>query len=263
MRALATAPDATGLIALASFVPAAAPTGHVVPPLPGPASTDGADHVGVRAVLSSPAVYDAFQWLMGGHVGRTDFARTMVRAAPGLRACSTSAAAPGTCSTTCRPACTITAGTSARRTSPPRARALAAGGSSACGLLTEAEVAAEPPYDVVIASGVLHHLDDGEVRALARLARLAVRAGGRFVSIDPVMTTRPDTRSRASWSRATAASTCARPRPTSRWSGRRSTTLTGMVRHRRWVPYTHWMMEATWRPAAARRSDAGADQRRS
>jgi hypothetical protein len=29
---------------------------------------------GLRAVLSSPAVYDTFQRLMGGHVGRTDFA---------------------------------------------------------------------------------------------------------------------------------------------------------------------------------------------
>lgn len=43
------------------------------------------------------------------------------------------------------------------------------------------------PFDIVLASGLLHHLDDEAVGELMQLVRLALRAGGRFAAIDPVM----------------------------------------------------------------------------
>ena len=132
------------------------------------------------------------------------------------------------------------------------------------GLVTEAKIAAEPPYDVVIASGVLHHLDDGEVGALARLARGAVRAGGRFVSIDPVL---------AAGQHPLARFLVSRDRGQHVRTGQAYLDLvrpafddtTGVVRHRRWVPYTHWMMEAVRYAGAATPTTAppAADQRRS
>ena len=39
-------------------------------------------------------------------------------------------------------------------------------------------------YDIVLALGVLHHLEDDEAVKLCTLAREALRPGGRFVSID-------------------------------------------------------------------------------
>lgn len=40
------------------------------------------------------------------------------------------------------------------------------------------------PFDTVIANGLLHHLDDGEVLALLHLARGWLGAGGRLVTLD-------------------------------------------------------------------------------
>ncbi len=140
---------------------------------------------GVRAILSSPRVYDTFQRLMGGHVGRTDFASTMIRAASGTRVLDVG------CGTGDLLAYLPTGVTyhgwdiSEAYISSARAR-FGTRGAFHAGLLREADVDREAPYDIVIASGVLHHLDDAEVVAFARLARRAVRDGGRFVSIDPV-----------------------------------------------------------------------------
>jgi SAM-dependent methyltransferase len=39
-------------------------------------------------------------------------------------------------------------------------------------------------FDVVIAHGVLHHLDDGQARILLRVARRALTRGGRLVTFD-------------------------------------------------------------------------------
>ncbi len=199
---------------------------------------------GIRAVLSSPAVYDRFQGLMGGRVGRTDFAQHMVRAAAGMRlldiGCGTGELLdylpPGVHYhgwDISEPYLTAARGRFGAR------------GTFRCGLVTENEIAAESPYDVVIASGLLHHLDDDGARALARLARLALRAGGRFVSIDPVIASGQHPLARFLISRdrgqhvraAQAYLDLVRPA---------FDHTTGVVRHRRWVPYTHWMMEATW-----------------
>lgn len=40
-------------------------------------------------------------------------------------------------------------------------------------------------FDLVLAIGLLHHLDDARVRELAGLARSYLRPGGRFFAIDP------------------------------------------------------------------------------
>jgi len=48
----------------------------------------------------------------------------------------------------------------------------------------EARVEESGSYDLVMADGVVHHLDDGEARALFRLARAALKPGGRLVTKD-------------------------------------------------------------------------------
>jgi SAM-dependent methyltransferase len=40
-------------------------------------------------------------------------------------------------------------------------------------------------YDVVIASAILHHLDDEEARALFAIAKSALKPGGRLITVDP------------------------------------------------------------------------------
>ena len=47
--------------------------------------------------------------------------------------------------------------------------------------------ALEGGFDLAIAIGVLHHLDDLEARTLVDLARHQLRPGGRLVTLDPVL----------------------------------------------------------------------------
>lgn len=204
---------------------------------------------GIRAMLSSPRVYDTFQRLMGGHVGRTDFATSMVRASGGMRVldigCGTGDLLhylpPGIAYDGWDP--------SPDYIDAARER-FGGRGTFHSGLLGEPDVLNAAPYDVVIASGVLHHLDDAEVVAFAKLASSAVRGGGRLVSIDPVFEPGQHplaryliTRDRGQHVRSRAAYVTLLQQV--------FPTVTGVLRHRRWVPYTHWMMEAT-RPAPAR-----------
>jgi SAM-dependent methyltransferase len=52
-------------------------------------------------------------------------------------------------------------------------------------------VSAPPPlqggFDIAIAIGVLHHLDDAEAGTLVDLAREQLRSGGRLITLDPVL----------------------------------------------------------------------------
>ncbi len=52
-----------------------------------------------------------------------------------------------------------------------------------CADVTRADVEASA-YDIVMAIGVLHHLDDEQARVLIALARRALVTGGRFISFD-------------------------------------------------------------------------------
>lgn len=50
-----------------------------------------------------------------------------------------------------------------------------------------------PPFDIALAIGVLHHLDDHQVAALFPMIARVLRPGGRLVSLDPCHT-RPQSR---------------------------------------------------------------------
>lgn len=52
-------------------------------------------------------------------------------------------------------------------------------------------------FDVAITLGVLHHLDDGEVATALASVRRALNPGGRFVALEPVYT--PDQSRIAKW----------------------------------------------------------------
>lgn len=55
-----------------------------------------------------------------------------------------------------------------------------------CKCLDEEVLQEQAPFDVVIAIGVLHHLDDVEAAGLFKLANSALKPGGRVITVDPV-----------------------------------------------------------------------------
>lgn len=51
----------------------------------------------------------------------------------------------------------------------------------------DVDPAAVGDFDLVLAEGVLHHLDDALAARAVKLARAVLRPGGRFVTLDPVL----------------------------------------------------------------------------
>lgn len=115
-------------------------------------------------------------------------------------------------------------------------------GQFACRMLEESELAGILPFDIVLASGLLHHLDDDTARNVLRLARLALKPGGRFVSIDPVFAADQNRIARILVTRDRGQNV--RDAEGYLALARHEFHLVeGMVRHRTWIPYTHWIME--------------------
>jgi SAM-dependent methyltransferase len=54
-----------------------------------------------------------------------------------------------------------------------------------CQRVGEEQLTETDRYDVVLAVGLLHHLDDDEARHLCQLARARLAPGGRFLTVDP------------------------------------------------------------------------------
>lgn len=100
-------------------------------------------------------------------------------------------------------------------------------------------------FDVVIAHGILHHLDDEEVKALFKIARTAMKPGGRLLTFDGCFSDDQSWMSRFFVSRD-------RGRHVRRWEAYEALALTVFehvavtIRHDLIrIPYTHIIMECT------------------
>jgi SAM-dependent methyltransferase len=58
-----------------------------------------------------------------------------------------------------------------------------------CGTMEDVGRDIKGPFDIALAIGVLHHLDDAEVQALCRQVAARLAPGGRFITIDPAFVT--------------------------------------------------------------------------
>jgi len=59
-------------------------------------------------------------------------------------------------------------------------------GSFRCERVEAATVSGHGAYDIVLANGIVHHLDDAEAGRLFEVAHLALRPGGRLITYDNV-----------------------------------------------------------------------------
>lgn len=142
----------------------------------------GQNTSGIRSVLSTAWGYSAFQNLVGAKGARLALARTFIQAQPKERILDIGCG-PGEIlehlgdvdylGFDANPAYID----AARRRYGERGRFM-------CQVVEEAGLKGEQEFDIVLALGVLHHLDDDAARELFSLAQGSLRPGGRLVSID-------------------------------------------------------------------------------
>jgi SAM-dependent methyltransferase len=204
---------------------------------------------GIRAMLSHPLVYSSLQRLMGAEKLRVRNVQNHVRPFPGMRildlGCGTAEYLNAL------PTDIVYVGYDMSPLYIAAARKRFGGrGTFHCGLLERAEVATLEPFDLVLGTGVLHHLDDEAARRFMSVASAALKPGGRIFTVDPCYAPGQNPIARFLISRD-------RGQHVRDVEGYRSlprglaVEVTGTLIHRAWIPYTHWHMECRLLAAGA------------
>lgn len=197
---------------------------------------------GIRAIFSSPIIYSVFQNIMGAHDVRTTLVEEFVRPFSGCAILDIG----------CGPADILTylpevdyCGFDISDAYIARAnKRFGLRGKFFCQELTHADVEKMPQVDIVLALGLLHHLDDESAIGVLQLASQALKPGGRLLTFDPCFDAEQNlisrflvgidrgqnVRTRAGYE-SIASAVFESPRVE--------------VRHRAWIPYTHCFMECT------------------
>lgn len=197
---------------------------------------------GIRAIFSSPAIYSAFQNIMGARAFRIRFVEEFVRPFPGCTILDIG----------CGPADILAhlpevnyQGFDVSDAYIARARArFGQRGKFCCKELVRSDVEKMPQADIVLALGLLHHLDDATALHVMRLAFQALKPGGRLLTFDPCFDAgqNPVSRFLVGIDRGQNVRTKAG------YESMANTVFESPrveVRHRAWIPYTHCFMECT------------------
>jgi len=135
----------------------------------------------MRSLLEQPRIYSLFRRLVGRDTARLVYAREHLRLEPGQRVLDLGCG-PGDI-LQFLPAVQYV-GYDINPAYIERARRrFSARGEFHCRAVTE-DLAPSPPFDLVVAHGLLHHLDDAAARTLFKVARRALKPGGRLVTFD-------------------------------------------------------------------------------
>ncbi len=199
-------------------------------------------NTGIRSVLAHPAVYDVFQALMGADRGRRELVTQHIRPVEGMRlldiGCGTARILDYL------PPLTYHGFDLSQEYIDVAVARYRERGTFRCAMVEEATLQDEPSYDLVLAVGVLHHLDDEAVLKLLGLAKSALKEGGRLVTLDPCFERdqNPIARFLVSKDRGQNVRSAEQYREL---GGNVFEQVTGEVKHRSWIPYTHWIMECT------------------
>lgn len=138
---------------------------------------------GLRSVLAIPAVYSAFQRVLGADQVRTYFTEKFIRPFAGCSILDVG----------CGPADMLEYftdvdywGVDISESYIHKAeKKYGVKGKFFCQELTAFEVDNLPQFDIVLALGVLHHLDNEAAVKVIQLANKALKLGGRLLTLDP------------------------------------------------------------------------------
>lgn len=195
---------------------------------------------GLRSILSLPFIYTTFQNLMGAHKSRQAFVADFVKPIAGMKVLDIG----------CGPADILDYfprveywGFDISEDYISQAgKKYGARGNFRCQHLQTKDLDELPSFDVVLALGLLHHLDDDEALGVMKLASAALKEGGKLLTVDPCFDSSqsPVARFLVRNDRGQNVRDKAGYEKLARVVFEK---LNIEVRHQSWIPYTHCFME--------------------
>lgn len=195
---------------------------------------------GVRAILSHPFFYSALQSVMGAHKARHNFSVNYVKPFPGMKILDIG----------CGPAdildylpnvdywgYDISEAYVAKANKRFRQRA-----RFNCKQLQFEDLAKLPKFDVVLALGLLHHLDDSLALVVLQLAHEALKPGGRLLSVDPCLDPSQNAVARF-LVRNDRGQNVRNKEGYKALAVKAFVSIRIIVHNQTWIPYTHCLME--------------------
>lgn len=197
---------------------------------------------GVRKILAKPAIYNMMQWLMGASKIRTEFVRDYVKPSRGDSILDIGC---GTADILCfLPDDINYFGFDQSDVYIEHARdRFADRGQFSTAFVDDIALKSLPKMDIVLASGLIHHLDDDNVKTLLVTALHALRPGGRLVAIDPCYVRGQSTIAR--WLIDRDRGNNVRSQDSYKALAEAvftNNTIESRVSHRNWIPYTHHIL---------------------
>ncbi len=199
---------------------------------------------GFRSIFSQPAIYNLAQRLVGAEKARRQLVNNFFPAMEGLRmldiGCGTAEILQHL------PDQMSYYGFDASKAYIAKAeQRFGSRGTFRAELVREAVLDNLEPFDLILAFGLLHHLDDNEAEALFKLAATALKSGGKLVTIDPayVVDQHPLARWIISKDRGQNIRT---PEAYSALASKHFQQIFTSVRHDLlYIPYSHTILECT------------------
>lgn len=196
---------------------------------------------GLRAVLTNSTIYEALQKITGANRGRRQFVDRYVRPKPNDRildiGCGPASLLPYL------PEGVYYVGYDPSPAYIATAEQKYGGrGQFFAKLFTEPELHGHKPFDIAIASSVLHHMSDDEAKEMFSLLSVALKPGGRVVTIDPsfVKGQNPIARKLISMDRG---QNVRFPEAYAALPAQSFANISGEVSNLSRMPYNHWIME--------------------
>ncbi|WP_392538303.1 class I SAM-dependent methyltransferase [Legionella sp. 227] len=196
---------------------------------------------GIRSILSYPIIYSLFQALMGAHKARTLFTQNFIKPYSGMKILDIG----------CGPAEILNYlkdveyyGFDVCNAYITKAQSIFGDrGNFYCKEFELNDLDNIPKVDVVLAIGLLHHLDDDTLIKMLRLAFSALKPGGRLITLDPcfVKNQNPIAKFLIAHDRGRNVRT---EKGYAELVSKVFPSFEIQIQHKKWIPYTHCITES-------------------
>lgn len=198
------------------------------------------DTSGVRALLSIPAVYDFAQTLMGARANRIWLQEEFIQAQSGDRVLDVGCGTADILSV--MPDVDYTGFDISKSYIGKAQKRWGDRGRFYAQLLDGEAVKDLEKFDLILATGLLHHLDDDEVHGLFETLSKGIKPNGRIVTVDGTFAEGQNAVARFIVQQDRGKSIRS-PQGYEDLARRHFSSVKGHLVERNWIPYTYWIMQ--------------------